>query len=204
MIALERVKENLEKRGFQASLFQNAQAAVEYLSDKIQNTSVGIGGSVTVKQTGLFPRLCERNEVWWHNDGEQLAKYGDVFLREQAAKAKVYLSSVNGMSADGVLVNIDGRGNRVASTIYGHEKVYFIVGANKVEESLERAIWRARNIASPKNAQRLGLKTPCAVKGDKCYDCNSPQRICRAVLLLERPTNGQKVEVVLIDEPLGY
>ncbi len=201
---LRRIKENLEKRGFLASVFSSAEEATDYLCEAIKNTSVGIGGSVTVKETGLFPLLSKTNEVWWHNDKEQLAALGDVEIRRRASEAKVYISSVNGMSESGVLVNIDGRGNRVAATIYGHEKVYFLVGKNKIADDLEGAIDRARNIAAPKNAKRLGLSTPCAVKGDRCYDCNSPQRICRVVSLLERPTNGQSVEVVLIDESLGY
>ncbi len=204
MEGIQRLKENLEKRGFKASAFSTSEEAVAYLCEKIKGTSVGIGGSVTVKEIGLFPRLLQNNEVWWHNDAGQLAALGDVEIRRRAAEAKVYVSSVNGVSLDGILVNIDGRGNRVAATLYGHEKVYFIVGINKLADSLEGAISRARNIAAPQNAKRLGLKTPCALSGDKCYDCNSPQRICRAVVLLERPTNGQEVEVILINEALGY
>ncbi len=201
---LERVKNNLEKRGYIAKVFASASEAAAYLNETLDGVSIGIGGSVTVQEMGVYPLLRSHNEVWWHNDSDLLAQFGADTLRERAANAKVYISSVNGMSVSGVLVNIDGRGNRVASTLYGHEKVYFVVGNNKIADDLEGAIWRARNIAAPKNSRRLGLKTPCAVKGDRCYDCNSPQRICRGVLLLERPTNGQPVEVLLINEPLGY
>ena len=105
----------------------------------------------------------------------------------------------------GELINIDGTGNRVASTIFGHEEVYFIVGINKLAPDYDAALWRARNVASPKNARRLGKKTPCAVRGDKCYDCKSPERICRALAVLwERPTGIGRAEVVLVNEPLGY
>ncbi len=201
---LRQIKSNLERRGYAVKLLSNGKEAARYLNERLDGVSVGIGGSVSVKEIGLFPLLQSHNEVWWHNDGGQVAQFGMATVRDRAATTKVYISSVNGLSADGVLVNIDGRGNRIASTVYGHEKVYFIVGKNKITDTLEEAIWRARNIAAPKNARRLGLKTPCAVKGDKCYDCNSPQRICRGVLLLERPTNGQEVEILLVDEPLGY
>ena len=106
---------------------------------------------------------------------------------------------------DTLLDNIDGTGNRVASTIFGHEEVYFIVGVNKLAPDYDAALWRARNVASPKNARRLGKKTPCAVRGDKCYDCKSPERICRALVVLwERPTGIGRAEVVLVNEPLGY
>ncbi len=204
MEKLEQVKINLEKRGFKARLFQRGEEVVEYLEAELQGKSVGIGGSVSVKQLGLFGRLQGKSEVWWHNDPEQVKRYGDVYIRDKAQLAEGYISSVNGLSLDGVLINIDARGNRIASTAYGHKKVYFIIGKNKVADTFEEALWRARNIASPKNAQRLGLKTPCAVKGDQCYHCNSPQRICRGILLMEAPMLGQETEILLVNEDLGY
>ena len=110
------------------------------------------------------------------------------------------------LAETGELVNIDGVGNRVASTLYGHRRVYFVVGRNKVAPDYDAALWRARNIASPKNAQRIGVQTPCAAKGDKCYDCKSPQRICRGLVVLWEPMMGmeQSTEVLLVDEELGY
>ncbi len=201
---LQRTRENLEKRGFSVRTFQTAKAAATYLNDEIDGVSVGIGGSVTVKETGLFPLLKAHNEVWWHNDPDQLATFGDAAIRRRAGDTEVYICSANGLSEAGEIVNIDGTGNRLAETLYGHKRVYFIVGKNKIVKDLEGAIWRARNIAAPKNAQRLGLKTPCAVKGDRCYDCNSSQRMCRALLILEKPTLGQYTEILLVDECLGY
>ncbi len=201
---LEEVKVNLEKRGFSVKIFQTGEEAVAYLDGQIDGKSVGIGGSVTVKELGLFDRLSTHNEVWWHNDEGQLREFGDKAIRDHAAEAQVYISSVNGLSKDGKLVNIDGRGNRIAATAYGREKLYYLVGKNKIADDLEGVIWRARNIAAPKNAQRLGLKTPCAAKGDKCYDCSSPQRICRGVLITERAMLGMETEIILIDEEYGY
>ncbi len=201
---LQEIKKNLEKRGFSVRIFATGEEAVTYLNEAIDKTSVGIGGSVTVKELGLFETLSTHNEVWWHNDKGQLAEFGDKTLRQRAANTRVYISSVNGMARSGEIVNIDGTGNRIASTVYGHEKVYLIAGKNKIAENLEEAIWRARNIASPKNAQRLGLKTPCALKGDKCYDCSSPQRICRALMIMERAMLGMVTEIILVDENLGY
>ena len=123
--------------------------------------------------------------------------------REQAAGTQVYLTSVNGLAETGELINIDGAGNRVASTLYGHKKVYFLVGRNKLAPTYDEALWRARNIAAPKNAQRLQKKTPCAVKGDRCYNCKSPDRICRGLVVLWGPMMGMEAEVILVDEDLG-
>ena len=92
----------------------------------------------------------------------------------------------------------------MAGTLFGHEKVYFIVGRNKLAPTYDEALWRARNIASPKNAQRLGKKTPCAVKGDRCYERKSPARIRRGLVLLWAPPIGMAPAVVPVAEGLGF
>ncbi len=201
---LEEVKKNLEKRGFQARVFATGKEAADYLVAALAGKTVGIGGSMTVIEMGLLEALKGKCEYWCHGDKEQLEKYGSEYIRNQASATEAYVSSVNGMSEQGQLINVDGRGNRLASTLYGHKKVYYVVGKNKLAPDFEGAMWRARNVAGPKNAQRLKMKTPCAIKGDKCYDCASPDRICRGFLISELPTYGQEVEVLLIDENLGY
>ena len=116
----------------------------------------------------------------------------------------VLTKGVNGIAETGEIINIDGSGNRVAETIFGHKKVYFVVGKNKLAEDYDKALWRARNIAAPKNAFRLKTKTPCAEMGDQCYDCKSPARICRALSVLWCAPTGSQYEVVLVKEDLGY
>lgn len=194
----EILKQNFENHGFKTAFFSTAKEAADYLSARIRETSVSIGGSITVKEMGLAERLRENNEVIWH---------WDIPGREtllQAREAKVYLASANGVSETGELVNIDGTGNRVSQTLYGPEKIYFIVGSNKIEPDLARAMERAKNVAAPKNACRLGSATPCAAKGERCYDCSSPGRICRSTVIIERPSNGMEAEIVFVDEALGY
>ena len=196
-MAFETVKKNLEARGFSVSTFSTAAEATAYLDSAIDGTTVGIGGSMTVQQMGLHEKLAAHNEVHWHwTDGPE--------ARAKAAHADVYITSANGLTENGEVINIDGAGNRVASTLYGHKRVYFIIGRNKLAPTYDEALWRARNIAAPKNAQRLGKKTPCAVKGDRCYDCKSPDRICRGLVVLWEAMMGMEMEVVLVDEDLGY
>ena len=195
-MAFETVKKNLEARGFSVSTFSTAAEAAAYLDSAIDGTTVGIGGSMTVQQMGLHEKLAAPNEVHWHcTDGPE--------ARAKAAHADVYITSANGLTENGEVINIDGAGNRVASTLYGHKRVYFIIGRNKLAPTYDEALWRARNIAAPKNAQRLGKKTPCAVKGDRCYDCKSPDRICRGLVVLWGPSMGVETEIVLVDEDLG-
>ena len=200
MTDFSRVKQNLEARGFRVSVFATAAEAADYLDSAIDNTSVGFGGSVTLEQMGLYERLERHDRVNWHwrptVDGAD--------ARQAAMTAEHYITSVNGLAETGELINIDGTGNRVASTLYGHKKVWFVVGRNKLAPTYEEALWRARNIAAPKNAQRLKRKTPCAVKADHCYDCKSPERICRGLVVLWEAIAIMEMEVVLVDEALGY
>ncbi|MBU5625549.1 lactate utilization protein [Oscillibacter sp. MSJ-2] len=193
----DKVSKALKSRGFAVSRFGTAAEAADYLNQSIDGKTVGFGGSVTLQEMGLYETLGSHNEVVWHWKG-------GPELRREAMTTQVYLTSVNGLAETGELVNIDGSGNRVAGSLFGHEKVYLVVGRNKIAPTYEEALWRARNIAAPKNAKRLGAKTPCAAKGDRCYDCAGPGRICRALVVLWEPMTGMETEVVLVDEELGY
>lgn len=196
------IKSNLKKRGFAVSLFDTASEASKYLNTVIDGKTVGFGGSVTLQEMELYDSLSAHNTCFWHwrmKEGTTAAE-----MRDQGNAAKIYLSSVNGIAESGEIINIDGTCNRVASTLYGHEKVYLVVGKNKIAENYEAALWRARNVAAPKNAQRLGVSTPCAAKGDRCYDCASDARICRALTVLWEKPGGADIEIVLINEALGY
>lgn len=196
-MAFEAVQKNLEDRGFSVKVFATGREAADYLDSVLDGTSVGIGGSVSVQQLGLYDRLASHNQVFWHwaNGPEELPK---------AMTAEAYLTSVNGLAETGELLNIDGNGNRVASMLYGHRRVFFLVGKNKLAPTYDEALWRARNVAAPKNAQRLGKKTPCAAKADRCYDCKSPDRICRGLAVLWQCMSTAEMEVLLVDEELGY
>ncbi|MBS7227639.1 MAG: lactate utilization protein [Oscillospiraceae bacterium] len=197
-----KVKSALEARGFKVSAFPTAAEAARYLNGQIDGVSVSFGGSVTLEQMGLFESLGQHNEVLshWHVPaGKDPAE-----IRAKAMTTEVYLTSANGLAETGEIVNIDGTGNRVSGMLFGHKKVYFVVGRNKLAPDYDGALWRARNIAAPKNAQRLGTRTPCAARGDRCYDCKSPQRICRGLVVLWEAMKGCETEVVLVDEELGY
>lgn len=196
MANMERLAANLEQRGYAVRHFATAQEAADYLDSQIDGCTVGFGGSVTLRDMALQPRLAAHNETFWHWDKSTLA---------QAASAEVYLSSANGVAETGEIINIDGTCNRVSSILFGHKRVYLVVGANKVAPDYEKALWRARNVAAPKNAQRLHKHTPCAVKADRCYDCQSPERICRGLVVLwEVPESVEHMEIVLVDQDLGY
>lgn len=196
---IERLKKNLEGRGFTFKYFETGAEASDYLAEQMAGKTVGIGGSMTVETIGLYNKLLDKAaDVAWHWKTEPNE------AKERAAKAEVYVSSANGIAETGEIINIDGAGNRVASNLYGHKQVYIVAGVNKVCPDVEKAFWRARNVAAPKNARRFGKNTPCVTGELRCYDCRSPERICRGVSMLMEPMMGMPVEVVIINEELGY
>lgn len=199
MADLEKTRKNLENRGFRVHRFATGAEAADYLVQTLHGTSIGIGGSVTIDTLGVYDRLCGSNEVFWH------WKSHAPETRERAGKAETYLCSANGVSENGEIVNIDGFGNRVAGTIYGPERVFLVVGRNKIAPDLTGAIDRARNIAAPLNARRLNRHTPCAVGEPRCHDCRSPEKICGVMtVFFMPPTSIKEFHVILVDEDLGY
>ena len=198
MADIEKLKQNLLREGFLVSCFDTAQEACAYLNSAIDGVTVGFGGSQTVRDMGLYEQLSGHNQCYWHWD-----KVNNV-IPPEATNAQVYITSLNGVSENGELINIDGGGNRVASTLYGHQKVYFIIWENKIAPDYDAALWRARNIAAPLNAKRLEKHTPCVQTG-RCMNCTSPERICRALVVLwEKPVLTQDMEVVIVRQSLGF
>lgn len=193
--------DNLKRRGYEVTIFDTGAEAAAYLNEAIDGRTVGFGDSETMLSMGLYDLLSAHNEVRdpMHRPAgrtfRQVAR--DTLLTD------VFLTSLNAMSETGELVNIDGTGNRVAGSLFGHEKVYFVVSLNKLCPTLDDAVWRARNVAAPQNAARHGFNNPCAVKADRCYDCSARDRICNALVVHYRKMRGIKMEVVLIRETLG-
>jgi Uncharacterized conserved protein containing a ferredoxin-like domain len=196
---IEKLRVNLKSRGIDMSYFETAEEAVAYLTDALKGKTVGIGGSMTVDAIGLYDELVKGSKVAWH------WKQDPDEARDEATNAEAYVSSVNGISETGEIVNIDGAGNRVAATVYPTKEVYYVIGVNKIRPTLEEALWRARNIASPLNARRLNCKTPCAQGELKCWDCRTEGRICREILITcGKPLPMKKMEVVVINSELGF
>ena len=152
----------------------------------------------------LYNRLSAHNTVHDPNQSSD----NDEFLKiaRECMLTQVFITSVNAVAETGEMVNIDGTGNRVAASLFGHDKVYFVVSTNKIAPDLEQAQFRARNVAAPKNAMKYDLPTPCVVTGGKkCFDCRRPERICNAMVTYMRKMNDiDDVEVVLINDDMGY
>ena len=165
-----------------------------------EGSSVSMGGAMSAHEIGLVQALKGGNYRFIDRDAytDKRAAMLDAY------DADVFLSSVNAMTSDGILVNIDGNANRVSAIAQGPRRVIFIVGMNKVcGADLDSAMKRARNVAAPINAQRFGLSTPCTKTGT-CMDCKSPDTICCQFLITRFSKHPGRIHVILVNENLGY
>ena len=199
----ERMIQNLKRRNMEAYYCATATEAVEKVSQLIEDGStVTWGGSMTIRDMGI-PQALRNRETLEVLDRDLVTDREEVVrIYERAFTADVYLSSANAISEDGVIVNIDGNGNRVAAITWGPKTVIFVIGMNKVAQTIEAAIARARSTASPINAARFDIKTPCQTDGI-CHNCNSPESICNYIHFLRNSPRG-KHKVILVGESFGY
>ena len=193
---IEKTIKQLELRGFSVKFFANGDEAAQYLKNEINGTSVGIGGCKTAEQLNLYDMLSENNTVYWH------WKTPGMDTLKKANDSPVYITGANAISEDGEILNIDGRGNRLAGQVFGEKKVYIIAGTNKICEDFNSALYRARNTAAVQNGKRFPYNCPCKIDG-KCHDCRSADRFCNALLVLWGPMMGMETEVILIDGEYG-
>ncbi|MBO4902247.1 MAG: lactate utilization protein [Lachnospiraceae bacterium] len=164
-----------------------------------EGSSIAMGGAMSAHEIGLVDML--QTDSYRFIDRDQAADKREAMLK--AYDADVFLSSVNAMTEDGVLVNIDGNANRVSAIAQGPKKVLFIVGMNKICNDIDAAMKRARNVAAPINAQRFGLNTPCTKTG-ACMNCKSPDTICCQFLITRYSRHADRIHVILVNDSLGF
>ena len=195
-----KVISGLESRNMSGYYAANKEEALKKALELIpEGASVTMGGAMSAYEIGLVDTLKKGS----YNFIDRYAAEDMEAAMREAYHTDVYLASVNAMTEDGILVNIDGNSNRVSAIAYGPKKVVFIVGMNKVCSDVDGAMKRARNVAAPTNAQRFGLSTPCAKTGS-CMDCKSPDTICCQFLITRFSRHAGRIHVILVNDVLGF
>lgn len=194
---------NLKSRHFDAYYCETKEAALEKALELIpQECSVGWGGAMSAQQIGLIDAV--NAGPYQAIDRDKAANPQErVKIMKQAMLADVFITGANALSLDGQMVNIDGNGNRVAAIVYGPDSVIVIAGMNKVADTLEAAVIRARTVAAPMNMQRFPLQAPCKTTG-VCADCKSPDSICNQLLITRNSKPAGRIKVILVGEELGF
>ncbi len=196
----------LKKKNFEAYFFETKAEARQFLLNQIKpGETVGLGGSVTLREDmPIIPEIRKKgNTVYDHWEADHDPKRR-IELKRSHRGVDVFISSANAIAEDGTIVNLDGGGNRVASLCSGPKRVMIIAGVNKLVGSMEEAICRTRNKTAVLRVLRSKFKTPCEVTG-VCSDCDSPNRICSALLILMRkPADIDQYTVIIVNEEMGY
>ena len=201
--AAGKVIKNLARRNIEACYCPTAHEAVEKLLEMIPSgSSVTWGGSMSIRDIGIPAALAEagKYEVYDRDKAPDRAAATDIYLK--AFSCDYYLSSANAITEDGIIVNIDGTGNRVAAITFGPRNVIFVIGMNKLTQDVDSALARARSLAAPVNTARFDIQTPCKLDG-VCHNCLSDDCICNYIHYLRHSPKG-KHKVILVGESLGY
>lgn len=168
-----------------------------------EGSLVSVGGSMTLFETGVIDLLRKEDYNFLDRYKEGLSANDIRDIYRQSFSCDAYFASLNALTINGEIYNVDGRGNRVAAMLYGPEKVILICGYNKIVKDIEAAIARNRNICAPINAKRLNKNTPCAVTG-YCTDCNSLDRICNEYTIIRKQYEKGRIIVMILDDDYGY
>ena len=214
---LDKIYRAFKRNRFACTIFETAEEAAAYLSQEIHGKTVGMGDSMTLESMKMYERLSENNEVYDvqhienkdYTSKERMEQF--LSMARKCLMTDVFLTSANAAAETGELVNIDGTGNRISGSLFGHRKVYFIIGVNKICPTLDDAIFRARNVDAQKHVARPHFffdrsfyKIGCSFFNyEKCCDCSAPDRICNALVIYYKKMRNMDMEVVIINEELG-
>lgn len=196
----QKVIKGLESRNMTGYYAASREEALQKALEIIPNGStIAMGGGMSVHEIGLVDALKKGDYNFIDRDAVEDKRKAALMTYD----ADFFLASVNAMTDDGILVNIDGNSNRVSAIAFGPRKVLFIVGMNKVCDDVDGAMKRARNVAAPSNAQRFPIKTPCKATGT-CANCKSPDTICCQFLVTRYSRHDDRIHIILVNDVLGF
>lgn len=203
-LKVSRLVRELEKNNMKGVVLETGADVITYLNENIEdNKKVALGGSMTVIDMGIPQYLRNRNVTFYDRYQPGITKEEMKEVFRQSFFCDYYISSTNAVTMDGTLVNVDGTGNRTAALIYGPDKVFVVVGVNKIVTDKELAYDRVREFAAPMNNMRLNTGNPCTLTGS-CMDCRNASRICNIYTEIKRQSVKDRIEVLIVMEDLGY
>ncbi|MCS7281360.1 MAG: lactate utilization protein [Desulfobacterota bacterium] len=201
---LENTVKKLNENLFKAAYFSERKSLIGAILDTVpEKATIGIGGSVTVREIGIVEILKERGHIVFDHWQDTLSAEAKAEARRSQLNCDVFITGTNAITQNGELVNMDGVGNRVASMIYAPKHVIVVAGYNKIVKDIPSAIERIKSVAAPMNAKRLNLPLPCTELG-YCTDCKSERRICRILTIIQRKPAETDISIFLLKEDIGF
>ncbi len=203
-IIADQLIENLKKRHMEGHYFHNKEDLIAFLDEDLKSDeTITSGGSATLKELGVIDYLSNREDVKYLDRGHANNRDEVEEIMRKAFTSDSFFMSTNAITRDGILVNIDGNGNRVSALIFGPKKVYVICGTNKICGDYETAYARTKDLACPPNCIRLDMNTPCAKTG-KCANCISDDCICNQIVYTRNSRQPNRIKVLIIDGEWGF
>lgn len=200
---LNMLKKNFSDRNIQVQYFEKLEEVKKYILNTIPvEATIGIGHSNTLEKMNITKALLERGNTVYDKELAK-SKEESIDLKKKAILTDFYITGSNAISMDGRIVNVDHSGNRVAAITFGPDKVIIVVGINKIVDTIEEAIRRVKNIVCPKNAKRAGFNPPCVLL-NKCVDCNSKERVCNYLSIIEGQTQYNRITLIIVNGEYGY
>ncbi len=197
------ITKNFKSRNIDVAFFETLEEVKERIIEIVPaDCSVGIGNSKTLKEMDISGILRTRGtNVFDKTLAENQEE--SIRMKKKSLLADWYITGTNAISKEGHIVNIDHSGNRVAAMIYGPDNVIAVVGKNKICDTLDEAVQRARNISAPMNARRAGYNPPC-LKLEKCVDCKTDERVCFNLVIIEGQFIKDRMKLFIVNEELGF
>lgn len=197
--------EILNKYNFDAIYAESKEEARRICMDMIpEGASVCVGGSVTLKETGIIDDIMSGKYNFYDRfNAGSVANMHDVY--RESYKADFIVSSSNAVTKEGQLINIDCVGNRASQIAFGPKRAIIIMGVNKICDTMEDGLKRAKSIA-PMNSKRIRHKTPCATDDCcTCSNCTGQPRMCNFIGIVDGCFHFPKrISVIMVPEVLGY
>lgn len=212
--------EALKKNGFTAYYADTREEAGELIYSLVpEDSTVSYGDSHTLFALNLEDRLrdekkcdvishrCILNSKAMENPFPTNLIIGNKEeMRELVMRylvSDVFILGANGISMDGQIVNVDGRGNRVVGGIFGPERIIVVAGANKLAPDVQAARERIGFVAAPINCIKYNLENAC-VKGGKCVNCRGAQRLCNVTTVIHKCPRDADYHVIIVGEEMGF
>ncbi len=202
-IKFNKLKETFKLRNIEVSYFETLDKVKQQILNIVPiDCSIGIGHSATLQKMNITNSLIKRGNTVYDKELSE-TKEECIILKKKALITDWYITGSNAISIDGRIVNIDHSGNRAAAIIFGPDKVIVVVGKNKIVDTLDEAIKRAKNIAAPLNAKRSGYNPPC-VTLNKCVDCVSEERVCNSISIIEGQADCSRIKLFIVNDECGF
>lgn len=214
-LRIEKTVKNLKANNMDAYFCENKQDACELVKTLIKKGDViSSGGSVTLKETGVYDIITSSDYNYLDRSAEGLTKEQIEEVYRKTFSADAFFASSNAITENGELYNVDGNSNRVAALLYGPKNVILVCGYNKIVRNIDEAVDRVKRIAAPSNTVRLNIDTPCGKTGrcisadnenaELCSGCKSERRICCNYVICAQQRHKDRIKVIIIGEEYGY